>query len=99
MPPDTSWGGPRSTTAQARQESAQATFDTADTRVAIPQDIWGPPDEAGLRYAVVSISTRHPMFAHWVKPILVTLRNRAGLLDIVGIERPADASVLVNARR
>jgi hypothetical protein len=79
--------------------SAQATFDTAETRVVIPQDIWGPPDEAGLRYAVVSISTRHPMFAHWAKPVLVTLRNRAGLLDIVGIERPSDSSVLVNARR
>jgi hypothetical protein len=66
------------------------TLTTAEPQVAIPLDAFGPPDAAGLRYAVASISTIQRMFPHWQKPVLVTLRNRNGLLDVVGIERPTD---------
>jgi hypothetical protein len=63
---------------------------TEDTHALIPADIWGPPDRAGLRYAIASISTRHPMFIHWASPVVVTVRNRGGVLDVVGIDRSAD---------
>jgi hypothetical protein len=58
--------------------------------VAIPIDAFGPPDAAGLRYAEASISTIHRTFPHWNKPVRVTVRNRNGLLDVVGIERPTE---------
>jgi hypothetical protein len=67
-----------------------ATLTTDEPQVAIPLDAFGPPDAAGLRYAVASISTIQRTFRHWQKPVLVTLRNRNGLLDVVGIERPTD---------
>ena len=66
------------------------TLNTVESRVAIPPDAWGPPDAAGFRYAVATISTIQPAFPHWRKPVLVTVRNRQGLLDVVGIERPTN---------
>jgi hypothetical protein len=36
------------------------------------------------------ISTNHPRFPHWMTPVVVTIRNRNGLLDVVGIDRPTD---------
>jgi hypothetical protein len=66
------------------------TLTTAEPRVAIPLDAFGPPDAVGLRYAVVSISTIQRTFPHWNRPVRVTVRNRNGLLDVVGIERPTD---------
>ena len=42
----------------------------------------------GFRYAVATISTNQPGFPHWIKPVVVTIRNRNGLLDVVGIDRP-----------
>ena len=68
-------------------QSMQSEVETAGTRVAIPAGIWGPPDDTGVRYAVASISTRHPMFTHWASPVVVTIRNRKGMLDVVGIDR------------
>jgi hypothetical protein len=68
--------------------------------VAIPPDVWGPPDAAGLRYAVALIATTHPEFPHWGKPVKVTIRHRNGLLDVVGIDRPTDLPDLAdNTRR
>jgi hypothetical protein len=57
-------------------------------RAPIPSDIWGPPDPAGIRYAVAAISTVTPQFGHWAAPVRVTIRNRGGTLDVVGIDRP-----------
>jgi hypothetical protein len=61
---------------------------TTATRMAIPAEVWGPPDAAGIRYAVAAISTNTPLFSHWADPVTVTLRNRGGSVDVVGIERP-----------
>jgi hypothetical protein len=61
---------------------------TTTTRIAIPADVWGPPDAAGIRYAVAAISTNTPPFSHWADPVTITIRNRGGSLDVVGIERP-----------
>jgi hypothetical protein len=68
-------------------------IDTNDTVAAIPASMWGPADPAGIRYAVASISTRHKQFAHWESPVVVTIRNRNGAVDVVGIERPTDFPV------
>jgi len=62
--------------------------DAERLRAPIPPGIWGPPDAAGIRYAVAAISTLTPQFTHWAAPVRVTIRNRGGTLDVVGIERP-----------
>jgi hypothetical protein len=56
-------------------------------RVRIPHDAWGPRDRSGSRYAVVAIATEHPEYPEWKKPVVVTVRERAGICDVVGIER------------
>jgi hypothetical protein len=56
----------------------------------IPASAWGPRDDTGSRYAVASIATIHPGFANWASPVLVTVRERNGSFDVVGIERPAN---------
>jgi hypothetical protein len=66
----------------------QAPFKTVRARVPIPSGVWGPPDPAGIRYAVAAIATLTPQFSHWATPVRVTIRNRGGTLDVVGIERP-----------
>ena len=63
---------------------------TVEPRAAIPPTAWGAPDANGIRYAVAVISTIQPEFPHWDQPVRVTIRNRNGWLDIVGIDRPAD---------
>jgi hypothetical protein len=65
-----------------------AAADATETRTNIPNNAWGPADDTGARYATVAIETTHPAFAHWKSPVRVTLRNRNGSLDVVGIERP-----------
>ena len=76
-----------------------ATLHTTESRVVIPPDVWGPADRVGFRYAVATISTSHPAFPHWIKPVVVTIRNRNGLLDVVGIERPTDLPDLTDGAR
>jgi hypothetical protein len=56
-------------------------------RVRIPADAWGPRDQSASRYAMVSISTAHPEYPEWKKPVTITVRERAGEIDVVGIER------------
>ena len=60
--------------------------DLREARATVPKAAWGPPDDAGYRYAVAAIHTLDPDFPHW-KPVLVTLRDRVGQVDVVGIER------------
>ena len=67
--------------------------------MAIPPDVWGPPDAAGVRYAVATISTIQRAFPHWIKPVVVTIRNRNGLVDVVGIDRPTDLPDLADGER
>jgi hypothetical protein len=66
-------------------------IDLGSPRVAIPDGVWGPADAAGFRYAMVSIKTIEASHPNWTDPILVTVRERSGAIDVVGIERPARA--------
>jgi hypothetical protein len=66
---------------------------------AVPADAWGPADDAGLRYAVASIAAIDPAFPHWANPVMVTIRNRAGAMDVVGIERPTGTQAPPSATR
>ncbi len=66
------------------------TVATAEPRAAIPPATWGAPDQDGARYAVAAISTIQREFPNWDRAVRVTIRNRNGRLDVVGIDRPAD---------
>jgi hypothetical protein len=63
-------------------------IELASPRVAVPDAAWGPADVAGFRYATASIATIHRGYPGWIKPVLVTVRQQKGSLDVVGIERP-----------
>lgn len=58
------------------------------TRAGVPRAVWGPADDVGDRYAVAAIRTVHTDFPYWTEPVVVTLRDRAGNVRVVGIERP-----------
>jgi hypothetical protein len=62
-------------------------FDFTDTRLAIPDSAWGPMDTSGFRYAVASIRTSSAKRADWMMPVIVTVRERGGNVDLVGLER------------
>jgi len=68
----------------------------AARRLDVPAGAWGPRDPSGARYATASIASDHAGYPHWSKPVLVTLRDRQGLVDVVGVERPTGGS---DARR
>jgi len=55
----------------------------------VPAAAWGPADDSGARYAVAAIRTEHAGFPAWNRPVEVTLRDRGGVIDVVGIARPA----------
>jgi len=57
----------------------------------VPAEAWGPTDDTGARYAVAAIRTEHATFPAWNRPVDVTLRDRGGVIDVVGIVRPASA--------
>jgi hypothetical protein len=78
--------------------AAQPPVDADAMRTPVPADIWGPPDAAGMRYAAASIATDHPLFRHWLKPVVVTIRNRNGVLDVVGIDRSTEFPDAVTRR-
>jgi len=59
---------------------------------AVPAAAWGPVDDCGARYAVASIRTEDPSFPSWNRAVQVTLRSRNGIVDVVGIVRPAGAT-------
>jgi hypothetical protein len=56
----------------------------------VPGDAWGPADDTGARYAVAAIRTEHASFPAWNRPVEVTLRDRGGVIDVVGIVRPTN---------
>jgi hypothetical protein len=68
--------------------------DVDHPRFAIPATAWGPTDTAGRRYAIVSIRTIDASHPNWAAPVLVTLRESRGAIDVVGIERPTAAAAL-----
>jgi len=57
-------------------------------RLWIPESAWGAPDADGSRYSVTSIKTLHAAYPQWASPVRVTVRQRSGVVDVVGIERP-----------
>ena len=59
-----------------------------EARAGIPQAAWGPADDVGDRYTVAAIRTVHTDYPHWKEPVVVTLRDRAGDIRVVGIARP-----------
>ena len=61
-----------------------------EARATVPASVWGPADDVGDRYAVAVITTVHSEFPHWEQPVEVTLRGRAGEVEVVGIERTSD---------
>jgi hypothetical protein len=60
---------------------------TTEAREAVPASAWGPADDAGIRYAVASIATVDSAHPHWATPVTVTIREKSGAIDIVGINR------------
>ena len=80
--------GWRSTIRAGRERAAGEARDFINPRLAIPDEAWGPADAAGFRYAIASISTVHANYPNWMSPVRVTLRERGGVIEVVGIERP-----------
>ena len=58
----------------------------------VPASAWGPADTFGYRYAVARIATSHEEFPAWRRAVVVTLRDRGGRIDVVGIQRPRQAT-------
>ena len=73
--------------ATGSQRTVGQEFDFTDSRLAVPDNAWGPSDASGFRYAVVSIKTISAGRANWMMPVVVTVRERGGTVDIVGLER------------
>ena len=53
----------------------------------IPEGAFGEPDGSGARYAIATIRTLNTAFPQWAAPVRVTVRNRGGVIDVVGIDR------------
>jgi hypothetical protein len=68
-------------------------IDLSHSRAVIPDAAWGPAEAAGCRYAMVSIKTIDASHPNWANPVLVTVRERRGALEVVGIERPTRSEV------
>lgn len=71
-----------------QQRPVGEVVDRDETGTTVPDAAWGPPDDVGDRYAVAAIHTVHTDYPHWNEPVVVTLRDRAGDVRVVGIERP-----------
>ncbi len=82
------WSALDNLSGQERPAGEEVELD--DTRATVPEPAWGPTDDVGDRYAVAAISAFHRDFQLWEQPVVVTLRDRAGEVDVVGIERPSD---------
>ena len=88
------WSALDNLSGQARPAREEVELD--DTRATVPEAAWGPTDDVGDRYAVAALTTFHPDFPHWAQPVIVTLRDRAGTVEVVGIERPRNDRLQVN---
>jgi hypothetical protein len=81
-----SWTAFDNTTGTERAVGEEA--HAGNSRITIPDGVWGPADAAGFRYATASIKTIDASHPHWANPVLVTVREKSGDVDIVGIDRP-----------
>lgn len=71
---------------------------TTEPESAVPADAWGPPDDVGYRYAVARIGVDRAGYPHWREPVTVTVRDRDGRLDVVGISRPTQTPEFARSR-
>ena len=63
----------------------------------IPANAWGPRDDAKYRYAVARISTLHPDNPQWREPVVLTIREKGGAYEVVGLRRPRhDPKIKIN---
>ncbi len=66
----------------------------SEPKLQIPRQAWGPADDAGFRYAIARLSTIQEDSPQWREPVVLTLRERGGRYDVVGLERPRhDAAI------
>src|SRR4029453_2074883 len=79
------WAALDHTAGDQRPVGEESGFDPP--RLPIPDSAWGPPDASGFRYAVASIKTISAGHTDWMMPVVVTVRERRGTVDIVGLER------------
>jgi hypothetical protein len=64
-------------------------LDVVAPQIDIPNAAWGPGDGSGYRYARVRVATIHPDFPAWASPVVVTIRDRNGEVEVVGVDRPS----------
>ena len=74
-----------------RERVVGKAIETRSLRARMPSDAWGPADSAGYQYATASIRTLMPGYPHWAEPVRVTVRRKADVIDIVGIDRPGSS--------
>jgi hypothetical protein len=60
----------------------------SESKLAIPEDAWGPRDDARCRYAVARIRTFQADNPQWQEPVVVTVRDKGGKYEVVGLQRP-----------
>jgi hypothetical protein len=60
----------------------------------IPSSAFGPADASGARYAIATIRTMNADYPQWRRPVRITIRDRHGVLDIVGIDRRSSTAPL-----
>jgi hypothetical protein len=58
-----------------------------EPRLAVPQQAWGPKDDANIRYAVARIRTFQADNPNWQEPVVLTIRDQGGKYDVVGLQR------------
>jgi hypothetical protein len=58
------------------------------TKLAIPEEAWGAKDDTNFRYAVARIHTFHSDNPQWQEPVVLTVRDKEGQYDVVGLQRP-----------
>lgn len=58
----------------------------------IPSAAFGPADASGARYAMATIRTLNAAYPQWARPVRVTVRDRDGVVDVVGIDRRGAAA-------
>jgi hypothetical protein len=83
------------------QETAlPSEIETNQPLFSTPEEAWGPKDDAGYRYAVARVRSFQADNPIWQEPVVVTLRDKDGKYDVVGVERPRhDARIKIRPQR
>jgi hypothetical protein len=79
------------------EQSVGDAIASSEPRMTIPANAWGPRDDAKYRYAVARISTLHPDNPQWREPVVLTIREKGGAYEVVGLRRPRhDPKIKIN---